>query len=291
MFLTHIDDQGKDSPAIYIDNSTAANRAVNLPEFVNIPPDEMQQIDVPASDLYRIIDDALDLQKKGENVAALAEWKKALELDPNDARANNGIAVALSVAGNSDDAIAYFRKATQINSNFFEAFYNLGLELVKKNQLNEAIDAWLNAVRIRPDFAAGHENLGYALYLQGKFADSLTHLRLALADEPDRVSVLNLAASLLATCPETSIRNGTEAIALANRAQQLTAGQDAAILDTLSAAYAEAGHFPQAIETEQRAIAVAEQQGKLPLASTLKAHLTRYGLNAPLREPPDPVSF
>jgi tetratricopeptide (TPR) repeat protein len=291
MFLTHIDDQGNDSPAIYIDNSTAANRAVNLPEFVNIPPDEMQQIDVPASDLYRIIDNALDLQKKGENAAALAEWKKALEMDPNDARANNGVAVALSVAGNSEDAIIYFRKATQINSNFFEAFYNLGLELVKKNQLNAAIDAWLNAVRIRPDFAAGHENLGYAFYLQGKFLDSLTHLRLALKDEPDRVSVLNLAASLLATCPDASIRNGTEAVALANHAQRLTAGHDAAILDTLSAAYAEVGRFPQAIDTEQQAIVLAAQQGKLPLANTLKAHLTRYKSNTPLREPPDPVSF
>jgi tetratricopeptide (TPR) repeat protein len=177
------------------------------------------------------------------------------------------------------------------SSNFFEAFYNLGLELVKKNQLNGAIDAWLNAVRIRPDFAAGHENLGYALYLQGKFAESLTHLRLALEDEPDRVSVLNLAASLLAACPDASIRNGTEAIALANRAQRLTAGHDAAILDTLSAAYAEAGSFAQAIDTEQQAIALAAQQGKLPLANTLKAHLTRYKSNTPLREPPDPVSF
>src|ERR1039458_2510548 len=144
MFLTHIDEQGQDSPAVYIDNSTAANRAVNIPEFVNMPPDEMQRIDVPASDLYRIIDDALELQKKGDNVAALVQWRKALEMDPNDARANNGIGVALSVAGNSDYAITYFRKATQINSNFFEAFYNLGLELVKKNQLNEAIDAWLD---------------------------------------------------------------------------------------------------------------------------------------------------
>ncbi|MGO9862693.1 MAG: tetratricopeptide repeat protein [Terriglobales bacterium] len=291
MFLTHIDEQGQDSPAIYIDNSTAANRAVNLPEFVNIPFGEMQQIEAPASDLYRIIDNALDLQKKGENQAALAEWKKALEIDANDARANNGIAVSLSVAGNSDDAIAYFRKATEINSNFFEAFYNLGLELVKKNQLNEAIDAWQNAVRIRPGFAAGHENLGYAFYVQGKFADSLAHLRLALEDEPDRVSVLNLAASLLATCPDASIRNGPKAIALAQRALQLTAGRDAAILDTLSAAYAEAGRFPEAIETEQHAVALATQQGKLPLADTLRAHLARYKSSMPLREPPDPVSF
>lgn len=79
--------------------------------------------------------------------------------------------------------------------------------------------------------------------------------------------------------------------ALANHAQRLTEGQDAAILDTLSAAYAESGRFPQAIETEQRAMVLATQQGKLALANTLKAHLMRYKSNAPLREPPDPVSF
>ena len=291
MYLTHIDEQGQDSPPIYIDNSTASNRAVNLPEFVNIKPDQMQSIAVPASDLYRIIDDALALQQGGDNAAALAEWKKALEIDPNDARANNGIAIALSVSGDSDDAIAYLRKATQLNSDFFEAYYNLGLELAKKNRVNEAIDAWLNTVRIRPNFAAGHENLGYAFYLQGKFAESLTHLRLALEADPDRVSDLNLAASVLATCPDSSLRNGADALALADRAQTLTHGQDAAILDTLSAAYAEAGRFPNAIEVERHAITVATQQGNTALTNTLKAHLTRYESNAPLREPPDPVSF
>ena len=291
MYLTHIDEQGQDSPPIYVENSTASNRAVNLPEFVNIKPDQMESIDVPASDLYRIIDNALALQQNGENAAALAEWKKALAIDPTDARANNGIAIALSVSGDSDQAITYLRKATQISPDFFEAYYNLGLELAKKNRVNEAIDAWLNTVRIRPNFAAGHENLGYAFYLQGKFADSLTHLRLALDADPDRVSDLNLAASLLATCPDGSVRNGKDAIALADHAQTLTHAQDPAILDTLSAAYAETGRFPQAMEVERHAIAVATQQGKTSLTATLEAHLSRYQSNKPLREPPDPVSF
>jgi tetratricopeptide (TPR) repeat protein len=251
----------------------------------------MESIDVPASDLYRIIDNALALQQSGDNAAALAEWKKALEIDPNDARANNGIGIALSLSGDSDGAISYLQKATHINPDFFEAYYNLGLELAKKERVNEAIDAWLNTVRIRPNFAAGHENLGYAFYLQGKFADSLVHLRLALELEPDRVSDLNLAASLLATCPDASTRNGTDAVSLADRAQALTHAQDPAILDTLSAAYAETGRFPQAIAVEQQAIAVATQQGKTALTTTLKAHLTRYESNTPLREPPDPVSF
>jgi tetratricopeptide (TPR) repeat protein len=291
MYLTHIDEQGQDSPPIYIDNSTASNRAVNLPEFVNIQPDQMQSIDVPASDLYRVIDNALALQQQGDNAAALAEWKKALDIDPNDARANNGIAIALSVSGDSDEAIAYWRKATQISPDFFEAYYNLGLELAKKNRVNEAIAAWMNTVRIRPNFAAGHENLGYAFYVQGRFADSLDHLRRALQSDPDRVSDLNLAASLLATCPDASVRNGPDAVALADHAQTLTHAQDPAILDTLSAAYAETGRFPQAMEVERQAITVATQQGKTALTATLEAHLSRYQSNKPLREPPDPVSF
>lgn len=50
MYLTHLDSDGNDSPPILVDNATAANRAVNLPEFVNIPADGLQQIQVDVVD-------------------------------------------------------------------------------------------------------------------------------------------------------------------------------------------------------------------------------------------------
>ena len=50
MYLTHIDENGNDWPAILIDNSTAANRAVNIPEFVNIPGDGIEDIQVHVAD-------------------------------------------------------------------------------------------------------------------------------------------------------------------------------------------------------------------------------------------------
>jgi hypothetical protein len=50
MYLTHIDADGNDSPAILIDNATAANRAVNIPEFVNMPPDGIDDIKVDIAD-------------------------------------------------------------------------------------------------------------------------------------------------------------------------------------------------------------------------------------------------
>jgi len=53
MYLTHIDTDGNDSPAILIDNATAANRAVNIPEFVNIDPDGIQDIQVHVADVQK----------------------------------------------------------------------------------------------------------------------------------------------------------------------------------------------------------------------------------------------
>jgi tetratricopeptide (TPR) repeat protein len=291
MFLTHIDAKGNDSPPIYVDNSTAANRAVNIPEFVNIPPDGIASIDVPASDFYRIVDEAIDLQGKGDNASALTKWQNALEMDPEDARANNGMGIALGLLGKSDAAIPFLQKAIRIDGNFFEAYYNLGVLQARANRLNEAVDAWQNTVRIRPGFSQGHENLGYAFYLQAKFSDSLAQLRLALKEEPNRLFALNLAASLLATCPDPSIRNGAKALALADRAQQLTGGKNPAILDTLSAALAENGRFAQAIEIEQEALVLAAKQSNATLETKLKAHLASYSSNAPVREAPNHASF
>jgi tetratricopeptide (TPR) repeat protein len=291
MFLTHIDAKGNDSPPIYIDNSTAANRAVNIPEFVNISPNGIDSIDVPASDLYRLIDEAMDLLGKGDNASALTKWEKALEVDPDDARANNGMGIALGLLGRSEEAIQYFQKAIQIDGSFFEAYYNLGVLLTRENRFNEAIDAWQNTVRLRPTFSEGHENLGYAFYLQAKFFDSLTQLHLALKEEPNRLFTLNLTAYLLATCPDSSIRNGAEAVTLANRANQLTGGKNPAILDTLSAAYAEEGRFAKAMEIEQQALELATQQGNATLTGKLKTHLARYSSNEPLRVRPDSASF
>ena len=291
MFLTHIDTDGNDSPPIYVDNSTAANRAVNIPEFVKTPPDGIENIDVPASDFYRIMDEAMELQGKGDLTGAVSKWQQALALDPADARANNGMGIALGMSGKSNDAIPYFRKAVQAEADFFEAYYNMGMILSKENRVDEAADAWQNVVRIRPKFAQGHENLGYALYSQSKFSDSLAQLRQAIDQEPNRKFSLKLAANLLATCPDASVRNGSEALSLANRAEQLSGGSDPTILDTLSAAYAETGRFDAALSAEQQAVALATQEGDAALEARLKAHMARFVMKEPLREAPSREAF
>ena len=291
MFLTHIDASGMDSPPIYIENSTAANRAVNIPEFVNVPPGGIENIDSQASDFYRIVDEAMDLQSQGDLAGARLKWQKALEMDPKDARTNNGMGVVLGQLGKTGDAIPFFQKAVDLDQNFFEAYYNLGVVLSRQNRLDEAVNAWQSVVRIRPKFAQGHENLGYTLYKRSKFSDALAQFRLALADDPSRVFALRLAASLLATCPDPSVRNGAEAVTMAGEANRLSGGKDVAILDTLSAAYAEAGDFQQATATEQQAFTLASTQNNTALAARLKLHLEHYAAHQPLRIAPDAAAL
>ena len=56
LYLTHIDEEGNASPAILVENATASNRAVNIPEFVNVARGGLERIDTPATDFYRMFD-------------------------------------------------------------------------------------------------------------------------------------------------------------------------------------------------------------------------------------------
>ena len=287
MYLTHIDADGNDSPPILIDNSTAANRAVNLPEFVNIPEDGILDMTSPASEIYRLMDDASALEAKGDQSAAIETWQKAIAMNSEDARANLGLGGALTTAGRSQEAIVYLKKATQVNPNFLAAFYTLGMAEMQDRNVDDAIAAWQKSLRIYPQFFEAHEALGFAYYMQDKYSDSLAQLRLALDGEPDRVSVLVLAASLMATSSDAEVRNGPEAVLLAERALGLTQAKDTSVLDTLSAAYAEAGHFDRAEDAVDQAIALAEKQGDPNLVAKLKAHRAKYQALQPLRDPED----
>jgi tetratricopeptide (TPR) repeat protein len=233
----------------------------------------------------------VDLGNKGDTPAELAKWQEAVQIDPNSSVANSGLGAALEVIGKPQDAILYLQKATRLDGDYLAAYYNLGNALAADGREDEAIDAWLNTVRIQPHFLEGRENLGYAYYKQAKFSDSIAQLKLELDDKPDRLFALSLAATQLATCPDDSIRNGAEALTLADRANSLSGRQTPVILDALSAAYAESGRFAEAVETEKQALELASQRGDTAVATTLKAHLAKYSSNLPLREPPDPGFF
>ena len=142
MFLTHIDEDGNDSPAILIDNATAANRAVNIPEFVNIPPDSPMKIDVPAAESYRLLDLGSDLAAKGQIGAAIADWRKVLELDPTNAKAQSNLGGALLWQGDVAEGRKHLQEAHEIDPDYPDpsvAGIDIGLQFYNREQLRAAI--------------------------------------------------------------------------------------------------------------------------------------------------------
>ena len=110
LFLTHLDENGNDTPAVMIENSTAANRAANIPEFVNVAADGFQRIDAPVAEYYRLIDDASEAMNAGRHEQAIPLLKQALAENPGDAVVHNSFGSALAATGHLAEAVAQYRQ-------------------------------------------------------------------------------------------------------------------------------------------------------------------------------------
>jgi len=284
MYLTHLDADGNDSPAILIDNATAANRAVNLPEFVNIPSGGMLDIQVPAVDLYKLMSQAMDLEGEGKNDEALAIWRKALALDPNDARVQNGLGLSLYIQGDVQESFQHLRQAIRINPQFLECRFNLGKFLVEQGRPEEALPELQYTLQLKPQFAPAEETMATALQSLGESAQALAHWRKALTLEPESISALAGTAWLLATVPDASIRNGTEAVALAEKANEIASGKNPDVLDTLAAAYAETGDFVKARAIASRALDLAVAQKNSALSTAIRGRIVLYTDGKPFHD-------
>jgi tetratricopeptide (TPR) repeat protein len=281
MYLTHIDADGNSSPAILIDDATASNRAVNLPEFVNTAGDGIEDIQVPAVELYKLMDEAMQLEEKGENDEALAIWKKAVAIEPENAKAQNGLGISLYVHGDIQQGFDHLRKAISINPLSVESHYVLGTFTLKQGHAEEALTELERAIEIRPHFASGEEAVASAHEALGNSPEALVHWRKAQSIDPSSTSAMLGIAWVLAVAPEGSVRNGAEAVSWAKKANDLGPATDAGALDTLAAAYAEEGQFSLAVASASRALDLATAQRNSTLASEIRGRLRLYKVNKP----------
>jgi protein O-mannosyl-transferase len=169
---------------------------------------------------------------------------------------------------------------------YAEVHNNLGSALARLGRLDEALASFQKAVRLQPDDAEAHSNLGNLLTERGRYDEALAHYHTALNSNRDDAETLNNLAWLLATCPQPSLRNGAEAIEVAQRAKRLAGGQRADLLDTLAAAYAEAGRFSEALKAARQALDLARQQNQQELVDGLRARIALYEVGQPFHQPP-----
>ena len=255
---------------------------------------------------------------KGRIDDAIAQGRQAIALQPESANAQATLGAALARGGKGDEAISHLRTALEWNPKITRAHYNLANVLLQKGEVDEAIENYEAELKIQSTFAEGHNNLASALFRKGKLEEAQAHLRSALELNPSYAEARNNFAIALsqkgqmreaisqwekalkiqpdnleaefnlawvyATFPDASIRNGSRALELAQRALQLSDGKNARIWRLAAAAYAEAGEFPLAIKAAENALALAQAAGDPALIQILESNIQLLRQNAPLRD-------
>jgi len=188
--------------------------------------------------------------EKGAIDKAIAHYRSALQIDPNQVLAHSALGLALLDAGKPDESIIYLRKALEINPNFADAHYNLGNTFLQTGRANEAIAQYYQTLKINPD----------------------------------DIEALNNTAWILATWPDAAVRDGTRAVDLAERADSFTHGESPVISATLAASYAEAGRVTDAVHTAERALRLAMALGNTARAASIRAQIALYQSGAAFRD-------
>jgi len=226
----------------------------------------------------------LALARLGDDAAARAEYEAALRGDPDLVEAHNNLGALLQRAGDIRGAESQYRQALALKPEHAEAHVNLGNLRLAAGDLEAAIASYRAALRNQPKHAAAHQHLGLALARSGSMQEAIGEYRAALALTPDDPAVLNELAWFLATHPDGRYRDGAEAVSLAQRACERTNRDNAFFLDTLAAAYAEAGRFAEAVSTEADALKIEGQDAARVAAMRQRQQLYARGMG--YRDPP-----
>jgi tetratricopeptide (TPR) repeat protein len=159
----------------------------------------------------------------------------------------------------------------------------LGSALAAQGRTSEGITHLERALTLSPSLGEAHGFLGEAYAAQGRTLDAARSFRTAAEALPDVPPILERAARLLATSQDDRVRDGAAAVRFAERAADLTNRRDLAVLDTLGAAYAEAGRFDDAATTVGMALQLARDLGNVRAVTVFESRRAQYQAGRPLR--------
>jgi len=228
------------------------------------------------------------LEKEGRLENAVDQFQQALRIKPDDFEALNDLGTIFAGSGRFAEAVDYYRRAERIEPNNFDLLKNLGSALAATGQFDEAIENYHQAIRIHANRPEVFVYLAMTLGQAGRERDAVDAYQAALKLNPDLPEALNNLALILATSSDDGLRNGPEAVPLAERACKLTQYRQPQFIETLAAAYAEAGRFQDAQAITARLGQMATDAGQTALAERCRRLLERYRAGQPLREPASP---
>jgi tetratricopeptide (TPR) repeat protein len=196
----------------------------------------------------------VDLTKLDE---ALVECHKAIELSPKLAEAHLVLSTILTKQGKPDQAETALRRVLELKTRppqgLGVVYNDLGSALMQQGKLAEAVAASRRAIELEPRDGRWHRGLGISLQAAGQFDEAIAAFDKSVELGPADPSLCNATAWFLATTSSIHHRNPARAVELATRATAW-APRDATYWNTLGVARYRAGQWQPAIDALGKSI-------------------------------------
>lgn len=205
----------------------------------HVPTEKEQQ----SADIHYNL--GVQAQQSGNIQEALSEFQRAVEMDPDNADAQNALGILLHLSFRRHaEAIEHYQRAIEVRPNFSEARTNLANVYLDQGQYDQAIKLYeqvLNDMMYPTPFIA-QGNLGWAYYKKGETEKALENIKAAVTLNPNFcLGFKNLGLILDETgkadeackqfglyrekCPDDAEANMHDGVCLARQGQADTAKQ------------------------------------------------------------------
>ena len=245
---------------------------------------------------------------------ALADFEASVASDPAKWKSVHNRGVSYALIGKYGEAVADFSRVIELNPRFANAWFNRGEIRYEQEKYDEAIGDYTQAIGLDPDDAGAYTARGHAYFQMRRFRDAVNDYNRAVSFDRNNAEpyanrgdayhslrnwsqaasdyrraiqlddqlgrAYQSAAWLMATCPDARYRTTDLAVRAAERAVSLDGAQDYRNLDTLAAAYANAGRFDDAKAKLEKALEITPD-GQL---ESLKARLALFEDGEPYRQ-------
>jgi len=229
---------------------------------------------------------------QGDPGGAMEAAERAHQLVPSEpkvhallADATVAQAAARDKAGALSEAAALYQRVLGDDPHHVGALDGLAQVLMRTGQVDQAQALAERALAQQPKDGAALYALGTIRAMRQQYPEAVKLYRQALAAQPDMAEAQANLAWILSTSTDDSLRNGPEAVRWAESACTGPGAQNPAMLRILAAAHAEAGQFPEAVATIERALALAQPMGDPHLTARLQMQRELYQTGQPLRVP------
>ncbi len=224
------------------------------------------------------------LARNGRHADAATHYRHALRVAPGSSMVHHKLGVELMALRQYEEADRHLAEALRLAPWRTAALRDRARLFAVQGRMSESVDVFADLVRREPNDVAARLTLAMGLLRTGRPGEAVVYLREAVRLAPDQPDPRITLAWVLATHPDDRIRNGPQALELADRARQLLPTPNVYSLDVLAAAFAETGQFDSAVRTIDQAIALAQQAGDTATIARLESRRRLYTQRLPYRE-------